>query len=252
MLLQGKTALVTGAASGIGRATALAYAREGASVVVGDINEAGGNETVALIAAKGGMAFFQKIDVAQPESHVALVAAAKQRFGGLHIACNSAGIARAGDGSYQPLAEIDPANWNQVIAINLSGVFFAMRVQIPAMIESGGGAIVNISSTYAQVAAAGLGPYVASKHGVLGLTRAAAVDYSAKGIRVNTVGPGSIKTPMLGEKDDASWRRIADLHLMERLGKPEEVAELVVWLSSDRASFVTGAYYPVDGGFLAR
>jgi NAD(P)-dependent dehydrogenase (short-subunit alcohol dehydrogenase family) len=245
----GKVALVTGAASGIGRATALAYAREGARVVVSDVDQAGGQETVALVEGGGGEAAFVRADVSQPADCEALVQQTVERYGRLDYACNNAGVG----GEQLPTAEYPIEAWQQTININLSGVFYCMKYEIPAILESGGGAIVNMASVLGQVVFPQAVAYNSAKHGVLGLTKSAAVEYSAQGVRVNAVGPGFIETPMLAElKEDAEvYQQIVALHPIGRLGQPEEVAELVVWLSSDKASFVTGAYYPVDGGYLA-
>ncbi|MEO8296419.1 MAG: glucose 1-dehydrogenase [Burkholderiales bacterium] len=252
MLLQDKVTLVTGASSGIGRSVALGYAREGAKVLVADVDVAGGQETVALIERAGGQAFFHLLDVTQPEQHAAAVEAAVQRWGALHAACNNAGIIRGQQEGNLLMADVAPEHWSQVLAVNLSGVFFGLRAQIPALVKSGGGSIVNIASIASQIAhAPGFAAYIASKHGVLGLTRSAAVDYGGQGIRVNAVAPGFIKTPMTAWRGEDNLRDLAAQQLMKRLGAPEEVAELVLWLSSDRASLVTGGYYPVDGGYLA-
>lgn len=248
--LDGKVAIVTGAGSGIGRTTALALAREGARVVVSDVAEEGGRETVRLIAEAGGTATFVRADVALPEECAALAARADELYGRLDLACNNAGVG----GSQAPTGDYPVEEWQRVIGINLSGVFYCMKYQLPRMVAAGGGAIVNIASILGQVGFAGAPAYVAAKHGVVGLTKNAALEYAQAGVRVNAVGPGFIRTPLLAglQEDEARMQAIAGLHPLGRLGEPEEVAELVVWLCSARASFVTGAYYAVDGGYLAR
>jgi NAD(P)-dependent dehydrogenase (short-subunit alcohol dehydrogenase family) len=244
-----RAALVTGAGSGIGRAIARQLAAEGASVVVSDIDESGGAETVRAIQAEAGRAVFVRADASRAEDSEALAAAAVAEFGGLHIAVNNAGIG----GPTAPAGEYPLDGWERVIAVNLSGVFYGMRYQIPAMLESGGGSIVNVASILGQVGFRNSCAYVAAKHGVVGLTRTAALEYAARKIRVNAVGPAFIKTPLI-EKNmtDESRAALVGLHPIGRLGESEEVAELVTWLSSDKASFVTGAYYAVDGGYLAQ
>jgi NAD(P)-dependent dehydrogenase (short-subunit alcohol dehydrogenase family) len=247
---EGKAALVTGAASGIGRKTAEYYAREGARVVVADVDQAGGEETVERIKSAAGKAIFVKTDVSSPAECEAMVAAATDQFGRLDFACNNAGIA----GEQNPTADYSIEGWQKLININLSGAFYCMKYEIPAMLESGGGAIVNVASILGRVGFAGAPAYVTSKHGIVGLTENAAVEYGQHGIRVNAVGPGFIHTPMIAEleKDKETYEQLVALHPIGRLGEPSEVAELILWLSSDRASFVTGAYYPIDGGYLAR
>jgi NAD(P)-dependent dehydrogenase (short-subunit alcohol dehydrogenase family) len=246
----GKVALVTGAASGIGRASALLYAREGAKVVVSDVNVEGGQETVGLIQKASGEAFFVKTDVANPADCENLVRRTIEKFGRLDLACNNAGIG----GEQNLTADYSIEGWQKVIAVNLSGVFYCMKFEIPEMLKTGGGAIVNMASILGQVGFAGAPAYVAAKHAVIGLTQNAAVEYSAQRIRVNSIGPAFIKTPMIAalEENQEALKMLVGLHPIGRLGLPEEVAELVIWLSSSRASFVTGAYYPVDGGYLAR
>ena len=248
----GKVALVTGAGSGIGRAVAELYALGGAKVVVADINAAGGAETVTQIQAAGGQALFCHTDVASAGDCEQLVRFALEKFGRLDIACNNAGIS----GESNQTADYSLEGWNQVLSVNLSGIFYCMRYEIPAMLEHDSGVIVNMSSVLGQVAFATSAAYVAAKHGVIGLTRTAALEYARLGIRVNAVGPSFIKTPMISVGEDGElpyvYKLLASQHPVGRLGEAGEVAELVAWLSSDKASFVTGAFYPVDGGYLAR
>lgn len=249
-MLKNKVALVTGGSSGIGRAVALVWAREGAKVVVSDMNVPGGEETVALVRAQGGDAIFVATDVGKPEDGARLVERTVAHFGRLDVACNNAGIG----GPSAPTADYPLDGWAQVININLSGVFYGMKYQIAAMLKTGGGSIVNMASILGAVGFATSPAYTAAKHGVVGLTQAAALEYSAQGVRINAVGPGFIHTPMIGalEQDAGINAMLVGAHPIGRLGRAEEVAELVTWLASERASFVTGAYYPVDGGYLAR
>jgi len=243
----GRVALVTGAGSGIGEATALLYAAHGAKVIVSDLNEKGGNSTVEAIRKNGGDAQFIKCDVSKPAECEQLVSATLKAYGRLDAACNNAGIG----GEQHLIADMSVEGFDKVIAVNLSSVFYGMKYQLPAMQKNGGGAIVNVASILGQVGFAYSAGYVAAKHGVVGLTKNAGIEYSAQGIRVNAVGPGFIDTPLLQQADAATKAGLVAKHPIGRLGKAEEVAELIIWLSSDKASFVTGAYYAVDGGYLA-
>ncbi len=249
-MLDGKVAVVTGGASGIGRTTCQFYAREGAKVVVSDVDEKAGRETVRLIQDAGGEAAYVQADVSSSEDCQKLIHAAEQQYGRLDIAFNNAGVG----GESNNTADYSIEGWQKVIGINLSGVFYCMKYEIQAMLRTGRGAIVNNSSILGQVGFAGAPAYVSAKHGVIGLTQNAAIEYAQQGIRVNAVGPGFIHTPMIAgiEQDEQTRNLLISLHPIGRLGLPEEVAELVVWLSSDNASFITGSYYPVDGGYLAR
>jgi len=247
-LLENKVALVTGAGSGIGREIAYYYAGAGAKVVVSDIDEPGGIQTVAHIVERQGRAIFVRADTSKPADSEALVHTAVSEFGALHIATNNAGIG----GSMAPVGEYPIDDWERVIAINLSGVFYGMRYQIPAMLEAGAGAIVNMASILGTQGYANSAAYVAAKHGMVGLTKSTAIEYARHGIRVNSVGPGFIDTPLLSKVEPAALAHIAGLHPVGRLGRSDEVAALTLFLLSDEASFITGSYHLVDGGYSAQ
>ncbi len=250
-LVDGKIALVTGAGSGIGRATALVFAREGAKVVVADVVVDGGEETVRLIKAAGGEAIFVKADMAKAAEVEAMVQKAVATYGRLDCAHNNAGI----EGATGRTADYREEDWNRVISINLTGVWLCMKYEISQMLKQGGGAIVNTASDAGLLGVPQMPAYVASKHGVVGLTKTAALEYAKSGIRVNAVCPGVIKTPMV-ERITAQRagraERMAAVEPVGRMGKPEEIAEAVVWLCSEAASFVTGLPMPVDGGIAAQ
>jgi NAD(P)-dependent dehydrogenase (short-subunit alcohol dehydrogenase family) len=247
-LLENKVALITGAGSGIGKAAATLFAKVGAKVVISDVSEQNGNSAVEDIKKTGGDAFFVKADSAKPEENEALVKQTLAHYGALDIAVNNAGIG----GPLGTTGEYPIDGWQKVIEINLSGVFYGLRYQIPAMLERGG-SIVNIASILGQAGTKFSPAYVAAKHGVVGLTKAAALEYADKKIRINAVGPGYIKTPLVENSlDKEALHALVGLHPIGRLGEAEEVAELILWLASSKASFVTGAYYPVDGGYLAQ
>jgi NAD(P)-dependent dehydrogenase (short-subunit alcohol dehydrogenase family) len=254
--VEGKVALVTGGASGIGRASALTFAREGAKLIIADMNEDGGRQTVHMIMEHGGEAIFVRTDVTQATAVEALISKAVRTYGRLDCSHNNAGISGAGIGGDQRAltAEYPDERWHQVLAINLMGVWLCMKYEIVQMLTQGGGAIVNTASGAGLVGLPGNCAYVASKHGVVGLTRAAALEYAQHGIRVNCVCPGYIRTPMTarGMSDPELLPRIIASEPIGRVGEPEEVAEAVVWLCSDAASFVTGHAMAVDGGYVAQ
>lgn len=247
--LKGKVAIITGAASGIGEATAKLFASEGAKVVVSDISEEKGSKVVEEIKDAGGEAIFVKSDTSKPEDHEKLVKETVKKFGKLHIAVNNAGIggASALTGDYP----ID--SWQKVIDINLSGVFYGLKYQLPEIVKAGSGSVVNVASILGQVGFANSAAYVASKHGVVGLTKSAAVEYAKEKVRVNAVGPGFIYTGLVNEETmgKEALTFLEQKHAVGRLGTAQEVAELILFLASDKASFITGSYYPVDGGYLA-
>lgn len=249
--MAGKVALVTGGASGIGRATALAFAREGAQVAIADVSEEGGQETRRLVEQAGGAAHFIRCDVSQAREVEALIAQVVQTYGRLDYAFNNAGI----EGATGPAATYSEDEWQRVLAINLTGVFLCLKYELQQMLSQGSGAIVNTASAAGLVGARGMPAYVAAKHGVVGLTKAAALDYARRGIRINAVCPGVVATPMT-ERLIGNHPRLEDrLISSEPVGRaadPEEVAEAAVWLCSDAASFITGHPLAVDGGMVAR
>lgn len=245
-LLADKVAFVSGGGSGIGRAIAETYAKEGAKVVIADINEANGNDTVKAITDAGGEAFFVKGDSSKAEDNKRFVEETVAKYGRLDVACNNAGVG----GPAAPTGEYTIDGWDKVIALNLSGVFYACRYQLEQMEKNGGGNIVNIASIHGTVAAPNSVAYTASKHGVVGLTKNIAAEYGQKNIRCNAVGPGYIETPLLtAHLDKDAMAAIAAKATMNRLGTPQEIADLVAFLGSDKSSFTTGAYFIADGGY---
>jgi len=248
-MLTNKVAIITGAGSGIGAACARLFAKNGANVVIADIDKKGSESVVKAITKAGGEATFVKTDTSKPKDNERAVKQAVKAYGGLDIAVNNAGIG----GAQAKIADYPLDSWDKVLGINLSGVFYGMRYQLPAMLERGGGSIVNMASILGEVGTQNSSAYVAAKHGVVGLSHNAALEYAAEGIRVNAVGPGYIRTPLIEENlNKKQLKGLIAKHPIGRLGEPEEVAELVLWLCSDKASFVTGAYYNVDGGYLAK
>lgn len=254
-IVSGKTALVTGAGAGIGRATARKFSTEGAKVVVSDIDSTGGIETVRLIHADGGKAIFIQADCSKPEDVKTLIEGVVEEYESLDCVCNNAGI----EGKIAPFAEQTIENYDAVMNVNARGVFLCLRAEIREMLTSGGGAIVNLASIAGLIGFPGIAPYTASKHAVNGLTKNAALEYGKDGIRVNSICPGGIDTRMLdslaeqtSDGQQSSQQMMAPLHPLGRIGTPEEVAELIVWLCSDRAAFVTGANIPIDGGYVAQ
>lgn len=240
-----KVALITGAGSGIGKSTALLLAQQGVSVVVSDINLEAAQKVVDEIVALGGKAAANKANTAEPEDMKAAVEFAVSIFGALYLAFNNAGIL----GEVNSTEELSIEGWRRVIDVNLNAVFYSMHYEVPAILAAGGGAIVNTASIAGLIGIQNISGYVAAKHGVTGLTKAAALEYADKGIRINSVHPGYIKTPLIAEFEEAE---MVKLHPIGRLGQPEEVAQVVAFLLSDDASFVTGSQYVVDGAYTSK
>ena len=249
--VEGKVALITGGGSGIGRATALLFGREGARVAIADYNAEGGERVAKEIRNAGGAAEFHAADVSNPADVEALIGKIVAAHGRLDCAFNNAGI----EGRMASTPECSLDNWDRVIAINLSGVFYCLKYEIAQMLKQGGGSIVNTASVAGLVGLAGGAAYVAAKHGVAGLTKTAALEFAQRGIRVNAVCPGFIRTPMVErvlDRGTFNEEQIITAEPMHRMGKPEEIAEAVLWLCSDASSFVTGLPMPVDGGYIAQ
>jgi NAD(P)-dependent dehydrogenase (short-subunit alcohol dehydrogenase family) len=253
-IMEGKVALVTGGSSGIGRASAIAFARNGARVIVADINVEGGQETEQIIKQAGGSAMFIRTDVTRASEVAEVINRAIEKYGRLDYAHNNAGILLHGVNAQT--TECTEEDWDRVISINLKGVWLCLKYEIPQMIKQGSGAIVNTSSIAGLVALENSAAYNASKHGVVGLTRAAALEYARAGIRVNAVCPAFINTPMIGQETESESQELVKFIQTEmpmaRRGRPEEVAEAVVWLCSDAASFITGHTLAVDGGWVIK
>jgi NAD(P)-dependent dehydrogenase (short-subunit alcohol dehydrogenase family) len=254
-LVSDKVALVTGAGAGIGRATAIKFAEEGARVVVSDIDADSGFGTVALIKKTGGDAAFVRADVSNPKDVKQMIVTAVEKFGRIDCACNNAGI----EGVIAPLADQAIEDYDRVLAVNVRGTFLCLQAEIAQMLKQSGGAIVNLASVAGLIGFPGLSPYVASKHAVNGLTKNAALEYAKQSIRVNSICPGGIDTRMLDSLAEQSTggklsteEMMNPLHPIGRIGQPDEVANLIVWLCSDRASFMTGANVPIDGGYVAQ
>ena len=242
--------LVTGGGSGIGRATAIAFAREGATVVVADISQKGGQKTIEIITAEGGKASFIKTDVSQESQVKALITQIIEKFGKLNCAFNNAGI----ETTPTPLTKLTEKYWDKILNVNLKGIWLCMKYEIPQMIKHGHGSIVNISSGAGLMGVVGMANYVASKHGVIGLTKTAALEWARRGIRINCICPGVVRTPLMTKYFELVPRlekELAKVHAIGRIAEPEEIAAAALWLCSDAASFVVGHALVVDGGVVA-
>ena len=248
----GKVALVTGGSTGIGKATALAFAAKGASVVLASRREREGEQAAEEIARAGGEALFVRTDVTQPEQVRHMVDRTVQRFGRLDIACNNAG---GGESTVGPAADLTEVQWDEAMAINLKSVWLCMKYQIPRILEQGSGSIVNVASANGVIGTAMFSAYTAAKHGVVGLSKAAALDYADKGLRINAICPGGVSTPfydrLYGTEGEA-LERARDFHPLGREAQPEEIAGAIVWLCSDAASYVVGSPFVIDGGLTIR
>jgi NAD(P)-dependent dehydrogenase (short-subunit alcohol dehydrogenase family) len=252
--LAGKVALITGSGSGQGRAAALLFAREGARIIVSDVNVEGGEETVRLVGKAGGEAIFHAADVSKAAEVEALVRAATRAYGGLHVLYNNAAI-WGGGGLDDFVTDLAEDGWDRIVAVNLKGVFLCCKYGIPALIASGGGAVINTASAAGLIGSRNRShAYSATKGGVIALTRAMAVAYARRGVRVNAICPGGVDTPMIASMIDTEdrERRFAQAHPLGRLGTPEDIAYCALYLASDESSWVTGAIFPVDGGFTAQ
>ena len=245
-----KIALVTGAAAGIGRATALAFAREGAKVIVSDVDDVGGKETLAAIQKLGGQGIYVHADVSSLDEVDALFDTLTKTYGRLDFACNNAGI----EGAQAKTGDCTLENWRRTIGINLDGVFYCMRRELELMVPAGHGSIINMSSIAGKQGFPNLSAYVASKHAVVGLSKSAALEYAPIGVRINVICPGVIDTPMVQrttQQSEEATRQYVAMQPVGRMGQPDEIADAVIWLCSQKASFITGAAIPIDGGFLA-
>ncbi len=247
-MLDGKVALVTGAGAGIGRAIAAAYADAGATVMVTDIDTGAAEAVAKEITDGGGTAASAHLDTTEPDQHEAVIAQVEERFGRLDIAANNAGVTVPAT----PTADLPIEQWQKVRNVDLDGVFYGVRAQIPAMLRAGGGVILVTSSIAGERGLYGMAPYAAAKHGVIGLMQTIAWEYGEQGIRALSVGPAYIKTGLEENIPEDIRRQLPGMHALGRMGEPHEVADAFVWLSSDKASFLTGSYIPVDGGYLAR